>query len=180
MRISLHNPDFTTTHRLTNKINTVLDNNAAHSVDPGTIEIVIPDRFAGNVVELVTMIEGVDITPDSVARVIINERTGTVVMGENVRLETIAISHGNLSIEIKNTPQVSQPLPFSTGDTVVVPETEIAVKEERNPIFLVESGVSIGEVVRGLNALGVSSRDLASIFQVIKASGALRAQLEVL
>jgi len=178
--LSLYNPDFTTVSRLAERINTVVNDYVATTIDAGTVEVAVPDRFSGKLVELVTLIEGLDVTPDSAAKVIINERTGTVVMGENVRIRTIAISHGNLSIEIKDVPEISQPLPFSTGETVIVPETEISVKEERNPLYLVESGVSIGEVVRALNALGVSPRDLVAIFQAIKASGALQAQLEIL
>ena len=111
---------------------------------------------------------------------VINERTGTVVMGEDVRISTIAIAHGNLSIEVKESDNVSQPLPFSDGVTTVTPDTEIAVKEEQNRLFLMDKGVSIGKVVRGLNALGVSPRDLITIFQAIKAAGALQAKLEII
>ena len=126
-------------------------------------------------------VESVEVTPDRVARVILNERTGTVVMGENVRISTVAIAHGNLSIQISERQNVSQPLPFSRGgQTVVSPETNVAVKESKNPIYLMPSGVSIGEVVRALNALGVSPRDLISIFQALKAAGALQAKLDVM
>jgi flagellar P-ring protein precursor FlgI len=127
------------------------------------------------------MIEGLGVTPDTVSKVVINERTGTVIMGENVRISTIAIAHGNLSIEITEDTQVSQPLPFSrSGRTVVSPQSEVMVQEGNNPLFLVESGVSIGEVVKALNALGVSPRDLIAIFQALKAAGALQAELEII
>ena len=130
---------------------------------------------------LVTMIERLGVTPDVVSKVVINERTGTVIMGENVRISTIAIAHGNLSIEVKETQNVSQPLPFSrSGRTVVTPDSELSVQEGNNPIFVVESGVSIGELVKALNALGVSPRDLISIFQALKAAGALQAELEII
>jgi flagellar P-ring protein precursor FlgI len=113
--------------------------------------------------------------------VVINERTGTVIMGENVRISTIAIAHGNLSIQIKEQPAVSQPLPFSRGgETVVIPQSEVQVEEGNNPLFVVESGVSIGAVVKALNALGVSPRDLIAIFQALKAAGALQAELEII
>ena len=102
-------------------------------------------------------------------------------MGENVRISTVAIAHGNLSIEIKETPQVSQPLPFSQGgETVVTPDSEVQVQEGSNPLFVVDSGVSIGSVVKALNALGVSPRDLIAIFQALKAAGALQAELEII
>jgi flagellar P-ring protein FlgI len=178
--VTLRNPDFTTASRVSEAINTALNAPVAMAPDAGTVEVAVPEEYSGRVVSLVTLLEGLDVIPDIEAKVLINERTGTVVMGENVRISTVAVSHGNLSIEIKESPQVSQPLPFSTGDTVVVPETEIVVKEERSPIYLVEAGVSIGEVVRALNALGVSPRDLISILQAIKSAGALQAKLEIM
>ena len=141
----------------------------------------VPEKYKGDTVGLVTMIERLGVTPDIVSKVVINERTGTVIMGENVRISTIAIAHGNLSIEIKENSNVSQPLPFSRGgQTVVTPESQVLVEEGSNPIFLVQSGVSIGEVVKALNALGVTPRDLIAIFQALKAAGALQAELEII
>jgi flagellar P-ring protein precursor FlgI len=118
--------------------------------------------------------------PDTDAKVIINERTGTVVMGDQVRISTIAIAHGNLSIVVKEDLNVSQPLPFSEGRTVVTPSTRIEVQEDANQLMVVPKGVSIGDVVNALNALGVTPRDLIAIFQAIKAAGALQADLEVI
>jgi flagellar P-ring protein precursor FlgI len=112
--------------------------------------------------------------------VIINERTGTVIMGENVRLSTIAIAHGNLSVQVTESQNVSQPLPFAGGQTAVTTDRNIQVEEGNNPLFLVDSGVSIGEVVRALNALGVSPRDLIAIFQALKSAGALQAELVIM
>ena len=130
---------------------------------------------------LVTKIESLGVTPDAISKVVINERTGTVIMGEKVRIATIAIAHGNLSIQSKEQPTVSQPLPVTKGgQTVVIPQSEVQVEEGNNPIFVVESGVSIGEVVKALNALGVSPRDLIAIFQALKAAGALQAELEII
>ena len=130
---------------------------------------------------LVTRIERLNVEPDAESKVIINERTGTVIMGSDVRIATIAIAHGNLSIEISENSSVSQPLPFSEGgETVVTPDTEVLVQEGNNPIFLVNSGVSIAAVVKALNALGVSPRDLIAIFQALKAAGALQAELEII
>jgi flagellar P-ring protein precursor FlgI len=161
-------------------INSAFHEMLAHTLDASTIAVDIPEKYAGHIVELVTRIEGLEVTPDAVAKVVINERTGTVVMGENVRISTVAIAHGNLSVEIKESAVVSQPLPFSRGKTVTTPDTEISVKEEKSKLLLMKSGVSINEVVRALNALGVSPRDLITIFQAIKAAGAMQAKLEII
>jgi len=179
--LSLHNPDFTTASRVAEAINIALsDYTLAKTHDAGSIEVTVPEKYSENIVGLITFIEGLQVAVDSTSKVVINERTGTVVMGNNVRISTIAIAHGNLSIEIKESEEVSQPLPFSQGETVIVPETEISVKEEKNKLLLLRSGASIGDVVRGLNSLGVSPRDLITIFQAIKAAGALQAKLEVI
>ena len=178
--LTLHSPDFTTASRVAEAINAALNSHFARAPDPGTIHVKVPEKYMGNIVPLVTLIEGLGVTPDVVAKVVINERTGTVVMGSGVRISTIAIAHGNLSIQIKESADVSQPLPFSEGETVVVPNTNISVEEGNSRLVLVESGVSIGEVVKALNALGVSPRDLISIFQAIKAAGALQAKLEII
>jgi flagellar P-ring protein precursor FlgI len=181
LTLTLHSPDFTTSSRVARAINIALYDQIARSRDAGTIEVKVPGKYMGNVVALVTMIESLGVTPDTVSKVIINERTGTVVMGENVRISTVAIAHGNLSIEIKEDSNVSQPLPFSRGgETVVTPESQVLVREGNNPIYLVNSGVSIAAVVKALNALGVSPRDLISIFQALKAAGALQAELEIM
>jgi flagellar P-ring protein precursor FlgI len=181
LTLTLHQPDFTTASRMAQAINIAFYEQIARTLDAGTIEVKVPEKYRGDTVPMVTMIERLGVTPDAVSRVVINERTGTVIMGENVRISTIAIAHGNLSIEIKENQQVSQPLPFSkTGRTVVTPESDVQVQEGNNPIFLVKSGVSIGEVVKALNALGVSPRDLIAIFQALKAAGALQAELEII
>jgi flagellar P-ring protein precursor FlgI len=180
LQLSLRQPDFTTASRVSDAINALFFGNIAAAPDAGTVAIKVPAAYVGNLVDLISMIENLEVTPDAVARVVINERTGTVVMGEHVRISTIAIAHGNLSIVIKESSQVSQPLPFSRGETVVSPDTDIAVKEEGKQLVLMKAGTSIGEVVRALNALGVSPRDLIAIFQAIKAAGALQADLEVI
>lgn len=181
LSLALRSPDFTTVSRVAEAINMALYDRVARTPDSGTIEIKVPENYLGNLVELITLIEGLNITPDSVAKVVINERTGTVVIGRDVRITTIAIAHGNLSVAIKETADVSQPLPFSRrGRTVVTSDTDISVEEERGKLMLIESGVSIGELVRALNALGVSPRDLITIFQSLRASGALQAELETI
>ena len=180
LSLTLRNPDFTTASRVTKAINAALHEQIAKTPDAGTVQVEISEKYSGNIVELVTLIEGLDVIPDTTSKIVINERTGTVVMGNNVRISTIAVAHGSLSIQIKESESVSQPLPFSQGETVVTPETEISVEEEKSGFFLVESGITIGEVVRALNALGVSPRDLIAIFQAINAAGALQAELEII
>ena len=181
LTLNLHRADFTTASRVAQAINIAFYDQIARTHDAATIEVQVPEKYKGNTVALVTMIERLGVTPDMVSRVIINERTGTVIMGENVRISTVAIAHGNLSIEIKEDQNVSQPMPFARrGRTVVTPESQVLVQEGNNPIYLVESGVSIGEVVKALNALGVSPRDLISIFQALKVAGALQADLEIM
>ncbi len=181
LTLSLHKPDFTTATRMTDAINTLFYDRIAAAPDAGTVQVKVPASYIGNIVGLVAMIEKLEVRPDTIARVVINERTGTVVMGENVRISTIAIAHGNLSIVIKESPNVSQPLPFAEGgQTVVTPDTEIGVTEDTNQLVLMQAGASIGDVVTALNALGVSPRDLIAIFQAIKSAGALQAELEVI
>lgn len=181
LTLALKEPDFTTASRVAQAINRAFYDQLAQTENAGSIRVTVPQNYVGNTVQFVTMIERLGVTPDMVSKVVVNERTGTVIMGENVRISTIAIAHGNLSIQINESQDVSQPLPFSRGgETVVTPESEIVVQEGKNPIFLVESGVSIGEVVKALNALGVSPRDLIAIFQALKAAGALQAELEII
>jgi len=179
--LSLHNPDFTTASRTVAAINKTLAAQFARTPDSGTVEIDILPEYDGNIVGLVTVVENIAVNPDMYARVVINERTGTVVMGADVRLSTIAIAHGSLSIQIRESTNVSQPTAFSQGgQTVAAPESDIMVKEQRVPIYVLQSGVSIGDVVRALNALGVTPHDLIAIFQAIKAAGALQAELEII
>ncbi|MGD8944326.1 MAG: flagellar basal body P-ring protein FlgI [Desulfobacterales bacterium] len=181
LTLTLRDPDFTTASRVAQAINRAFYSQLARTENAGSIRVTVPENYVGDTVQFVTMIESLGVTPDMVSKVVVNERTGTVIMGENVRIATIAIAHGNLSIQINESQDVSQPLPFSRGgETVVTPESEIVVQEGKNPIFLVESGVSIGEVVKALNALGVSPRDLIAIFQALKAAGALQAELEII
>ena len=181
LTLSLHQPDFTTATRVAMAINRAFYSQLARTEDAGSVHVRVPENYLGNTVQFVTMVESLGVTPDIVSKVVVNERTGTVIMGENVRISTIAIAHGNLSIQIDETQDVSQPLPFSRGgETIVTPESEIVVQEGKNPLFLVESGVSIGEVVKALNVLGVTPRDLIAILQALKAAGALQAELEII
>ena len=180
LSLALRAPDFTTASRVASAINMAVFNGTASTPDGGTVNVIIPNTYQDNVVAFVSMIERLEVTPDVESKVIINERTGTVVMGDSVRINKVAIAHGNLSIQISQINNVSQPLPFSDGRTVNSPETNLTVQEGQSPIFLVDPGVSIGDVVRALNALGVSPRDLIAIFQALKAAGALQAKLEII
>jgi len=178
--LNLNSPDFTTSLRLTEVINKGLGEDIAKAIDAGTVGVKVPLKSQEYLVEFISMIENLEIVPDTIAKVVLNERTGTVIIGENVRISTVAVSHGNLSIVIKERERVSQPLPFSEGETVVTPETEVAVREESSQLIVVPEGVNIREVVNGLNAIGVSPRDLISILQAIGASGALQAEVVII
>jgi flagellar P-ring protein FlgI len=152
----------------------------AWAVDSGTIEVQVLESYRANVAAFVATLENMEVTPDQVAKVVLDERTGTVVVGENVRIATVAIAHGNLSIEIREEPQVSQPAPLSQGRTVVTPRSEVQVKEDKSQVVLLSHAVTIRDLVRALNSIGASPRDLVAIFQAIKAAGALQAKLEIM
>ncbi len=181
IKLNLRNPDFTTARRIADAINGSLRMMAAQATDPATVHLRLPASSSG-AVDLLTDIEQLRIEPDQLARVVINEQTGVIVMGESVRVSTVAIAQGNLTIRISETPQVSQPGPFAeAGATVVVPRTEIAVDEEAGRrLAVVQQGVTMQDLVNGLNALGIGPRDLIAILQAIKAAGALHADLEVM
>lgn len=179
IELSLHNDDFSTAARVAFSVNSHLGVNAARAIDSRTIKISIPDPYRDNLVALIAKIEGIDISTDTFAKVVINERTGTIVMGHNVRISTVAISHGNLNIQIQSTPVISQPGPLSGGGTVVTTQAGISVSEDNRDMNVIDSGTSISDLVRSLNAMGVSPRDLVAILQSIKASGALQAQLVI-
>jgi flagellar P-ring protein precursor FlgI len=180
--ISLRNPDFTTASRIADAINKYLGGNTAKPIDPATVSMNVPPRYQGDVVALMTDVEQLRIVPDQVARVVVDEHSGVIVMGENVRISTVAIAQGNLTIRITETPQVSQPTPFSRGgQTVVVPRTDIQVDEDNDrKLAVLSQGISLQELVNGLNALGVGPRDMIAILQAIKAAGALQADIEVM
>ncbi len=182
VKISLRNPDLTTARRMAEKINTFLKVPAARSTDPGTVLLQVPARYAGDTVALLTDIEQLRVKVDQLARVVINEQSGVIVMGENVRISTVAIAQGNLTIRITETPQVSQPAPFSnTGTTETVARTEIDVEEEaQRQLAVLPEGVSLQELVNGLNALGIGPRDMITILQAVKAAGALQAEIKVM
>ena len=181
-KLTLRNPDFTTARRVAQAVNTFLGSEVSRPVDPGTVQILVPHSYEGNVVGLLTDIEQLKVDPDEVATVVIDEATGTIVMGENVRISTVAIAQGQLTIRITETPQVSQPSPFSTtGTTTTVPRTDIQVDEgSQNRLAVMDHGVTLQELVNNLNALGIGPRDMISILHAIKAAGALQAEIRVL
>lgn len=180
--IALRNPDFTTARRVARAINERIGQQVAVPEDSATILVSVPPAYQDNAVALITDIEQLPVEPDQPARVVIDEQSGVIVMGENVRLSTVAIAQGNLTIRITETPQVSQPEPFSnTGTTVVVPRTDIQADEDaERKLGLLQTGVTLQELVNGLNALGVGPRDMITILQALKAAGALQADFEVL
>jgi flagellar P-ring protein FlgI len=178
--LSLKNTDFTTGSRIAKAINFKMKDIFAEPIDGRTIRVKIPKFYINNVSGFLTKIETLEVEPDTVAKVIIDERTGTVVMGDNVRISTVAVAHGNLFVQITESPIVSQPPPLSSGQTVVVPRTRVTVEEEEERLLIVPKGIGIGEVVNALNALGVTPRDLIAILQAIKASGSLHAELKII
>lgn len=182
LKLSLHNPDLTTATRIAKAVNAYLGGSAARATDPSNIELAVPANYPGGVMALLTDIEQVKVEPDSGAKVVIDENSGVIVMGADVRISTVAIAQGNLTIKVNETPQVSQPAPFSeTGETVVVPRTNIQIDDSKgNKMTVLKDGVSLQHVVDGLNALGVGPRDIISILQAIKAAGALQADIQVI
>lgn len=176
----LKNPDFTTAGAMASSINQTLGGGHAQAVDGGTIRIEVPQTYRRQIVAMVTKIENIELKPDVVAKVIINERTGTIVMGEHVKISPVAVAHGGLTVQISEQPAVVQPAPFSEkGRTVVVPQTDVEVKEGKGNLSMV-GGVTIKQVIKGLNAIGATPRDLINILQAIKASGAMQAELEII
>jgi len=181
-RLALRNPDFTTARRVASAINGHLKFNAASADNAASVTLNVPPGYNAGIVNLITDIEQLRVSPDQMARVVIDERSGVIVMGKDVRISTVALAQGNLTIRITETPQVSQPNAFSEeGETVVVPRTEVQVDTDAdNKIAVLSSGVSLQTLVASLNALGVGPRDIITILQSIKAAGALQAEIEVM
>jgi flagellar P-ring protein precursor FlgI len=200
LSINLHRPDFTTATGVATAINGAITGVEAKLVDSSTIAVDINESFKGSIVKLVSIVENINVVVHSPAVVVIDEKTGTIVMGENVRISTVAVAHGNLFIQIKEEKRVSQPSSFAPappagstpvavgggtmiapgGQTVVTTETAIGIQEEKNRLVVVPKGVTIQEVVRALNAIGVTPGDLITILQTIKSAGALQADLKVI
>jgi flagellar P-ring protein precursor FlgI len=182
--VLLRQPDFTTAIRTTEAIDGVFGKGSATAVNAGLVRASVPATFRGRVVEYIATIEGLDVNVDLPAKVVVNERTGTVVLGEHVRISTCAISHGNLTISVKNTVNVSQPsaplIGSAAGQTTVTEDVQTEAKEQESRLVVVDETVTLGEVVRALNAVGVTPRDLVAILSALSAAGALQANLDVI
>ena len=178
--LHLREADFTTVTRMQKVVNSSFKEDIARARDSKSLEVRLPKAFASRPVQFLSSLESLRVQPDSKARIVVNERTGTIVMGAEVRLSTVAVAHGNIKLSIKESAAVSQPQPFSQGETVAIPETELDFEEEDARFMVMEKGVSIGDVASALNTIGVTPRDVITIFQAIKAAGALQAELVIL
>ena len=181
VRLALRNPDLTTSRRIAKTINAFIGRGTAEPIDPATVQLRLTKSFNGNIVDLLTDIEQLIVEPDQVARVVIDEQTGTIVMGRDVKVSKVAVAQGNLTLLVTETPVVSQPNPLAEGETVVVPRTQIEVDDPVDAkLGIINEGVTLKDLVDGLNALGIGPRDMITILQSIKAAGALQAEIEVL
>lgn len=181
IRLSLRNPDFTTARRIVQAINDGMGTQTAMALDPSTVLVIKPANYDSNMVNLITDLEQLYVQPDQQAKVVVDERSGIIVIGKEVRVSEVAIAQGNLTIRVTETPQVSQPAAFGEGETVVVPRTGIEIDDGQGKKFaLLKPGVNLQELVDGLNALGIGPRDMIAILQALKVSGALHAEIEVM
>lgn len=180
LRLALRNPDLTTSRRIALAINDFIGVPCATPEDPATIRLNLPRNFNGNIVDLLTDIEQLVIETDLPAKIVIDENSGIIVMGKDVRVSTVAVAQSNLTVTIAESPTVVQPNPLSFGETAVEPRTDLSVNTSETNLAVVPESVSLQELVDGLNALGISPRDLIAILQAVKASGALQAEIEVL
>jgi flagellar P-ring protein precursor FlgI len=173
-------PDFTTAKSAADEINNALGGAMATARDGGSVAIVVPAEYRNNIVDFIAKIEKLTIKEDTISRVVVNERTGTVVMGKNVTISTVAVSHGDITIQINTDSEVSQPGAFSAGRTVVTDITDVQVFEKPASLVLLKQTITLGEVVTALNEVGVTPRDLVAILQALKAAGALQAELVII
>jgi flagellar P-ring protein precursor FlgI len=181
LRLALRNPDFTTAQRVAIAINASIGAGAAHATNPGTIVLTRPANYSGDMVAMLTAVERLEVKPDQPARIVIDETSGVIVMGENVQVATVAIAQGALTISVTETPAVSQPAAFARqGETVVTPQSQVKVEEGKGGLAMLKGGVPLRQLVDGLNALGVGPRDMISILQSLKKAGAIEAEIEVM
>ena len=181
VRLALRNPDFTTARRIAMAINDLIGQPSAEPIDPSTVRLTLPPKFNGNIVDLITDIEQLAVEPDLPAKVVVDEATGIIVMGQDVRVSTVAVAQGNLTVTVSENPEVSQPNPLAQGQTTVVPRTQVSVDDgSKKKLGILQQTVSLRELVDGLNALGIGPRDMITILQAIKAAGALQAEIEVM
>jgi flagellar P-ring protein FlgI len=180
LRLSLRNPDFTTARRIALAINDFIGIPCAVPEDLATIRLTLPRNFNGNIVDLLTDIEQLMVQTDQQARIVIDENSGIIVMGKDVRVSAVAVAQSNLTVTIAETPNIVQPEPFSFGETAVEPRTDLTVNTVDSNLAVVPDSVTLQQLVDGLNALGIGPRDLIAILQAIKATGALQAEIEVM
>lgn len=185
LKLVLDQYDFTTASRIATRINDTFKREIARSNDGGSVDIMVPVTHQGKIIDFIALVEALKVETDEKAMVVINEKTGTVVIGKNVKIATVAVAHGNLTISVSTQFLVSQPKSFTEGgETIVVPDSEVRVDEgtgdKENTVMMLPEGTNIGDIVRALNALGVTPRDIISILQAMKAQGALKAELKVI
>jgi len=181
LRLALRNPDFTTAQRMAAAINARIAGAPARALDSTTVRLAVPTPYRGRTAALLSEIEQLPVEPDNPARIVIDERSGIIVIGDKVRISRVAVAQGNLTVRITETPQVSQPNPLAGGETVVVPRTNVEVDTQpERKLVVLETGATLDALVDGLNALGVGPRDMIAIIQAIKAAGALQAEIEVM
>ncbi len=180
--LALRRPDFTTAHRIEAALATAFDKQTAHAVDPGSVRLFVPEGLRDKPVEFLALALDVNVEPDVPARVVLNERTGTIVLGGDVRISKVGITHGNLTISVATHYDVSQPNPLAPAkaETVVVPQQKLAAEEERGKSLVLEEGARVEDLVNALNKIGVTPRDMIAIFEAIRAAGALHAELVVI
>ena len=181
LQLTLAQADYASASQLASTINAELGPGSARAIDGGTVTVKVPKDYKGAIPDLMARIEPLAVYMDTAARVVINERTGTVVVGSNVRISSAAVAHGNLSVKISTRFDVSQPTPFSnTGETTVVPQQNVDVTEGDAKLIALQEGTSLDSVVRALNELGATPRDIIAIMQALRAAGALRAEIVII
>lgn len=179
LTLNLSTADFSTAQQVAERLNAAMGGRYANAVDASTVAMDVPPNYRGNLVPLMASVENIEVAPDAPARVVVDEKTGTVVLGRDVRISRVAVAHGSLQVTVQESQQVSQPAPFSQGQTVVTPQTNVNVREENRRLMMIE-GATLQELVDGLNAIGATPRDLISILRAMKVAGALHAELEVI
>ena len=179
MSLSLNKADFTTAARIAQAINSQYGS-IARAANPGRIDISVPAYYRSNIVAFVASLEDLSVTPDSVAKVVVNERTGTIVMGGNIAVDEVAITQGGISISIAKDQNINQPPPFSPGTTVITDNANVDAKEQKASSIVLPATANVGDVVGALNSVGATAQNIISILQAMKAAGALHADLEII
>ncbi len=180
LRLQLKQADFTTAVRIATSVNRKFHNAPAHAEHAGLVLVNTPPEYSGRTAEFVAEVENLSVEADRPSKIVVNERTGTVTIGKDVRIRPVAVLHGNLAVEVQTTFDVSQPAPFAKGDTTVIPKVDVAVKEEKARNVVLKEGATVEDLVRALSAIGSTPRDIIAILQTLRSAGALEADLEVI